>query len=71
MAWAYITEKQVGCELWYFAVLHVVMMRNQFHGRLVIKLANPFDLVHNTKPDSKPWFEIFSIGYFNHNIDNT
>ena len=27
-------------------------------------------MVHNTKPDSKTWFELFSVGYFNHSIDN-
>ena len=39
--------------------------------RLVLKLTTPFELVHNTKPDSKTWFELFLIGYFNHTVDNT
>ena len=45
-------------------------MLNQVPGYLVLKLTTPFDLVHNTKPDSKIWFEILSIGYFNHMVDN-
>ena len=70
MARAFITEKQVGRELWYFAVRHAAMMDNQVPGRLGLKLTTPFELVHNSKPDSKTWFELFSIGYFNHNTDD-
>ena len=46
------------------------MMLNQVHGRLGLKVTTPFELVHNSKPDSKTWFELFSIGYFNHDTDN-
>ena len=46
------------------------MMLNQVPGFLGLKLINPFELVHNTKPDPKIWFELFSIGYFNRTIDN-
>ena len=45
-------------------------MLNQVPGRLGHKLTTPFELVHNSKPDSKSWFELFSIGYFNHSTDN-
>ena len=45
-------------------------MPNQFPGRLGLKPTINFELVHNTKPDSKIWFEILSIGYFNHMVDN-
>ena len=47
------------------------MILGQVPGRLGIKLTTHFELVHNTKPDSKTWFELFSIGYFNHTVDNT
>ena len=47
------------------------MMLNQVTGRLGLKLATPFELVNNAKTDSKTWLELFSIGYFNHHIDNT
>ena len=46
------------------------MILNQVPGRLGLKLTIPFELVHNYKPDSTAWFELFSIGYFNHDIDN-
>ena len=50
---------------------HAAIMLNQVPGRLGLKLMTPFELVHNAKPDSKTCFELFSIGYFNHDIDNT
>ena len=46
-------------------------MLNQVPGRLGLKLTTPFELVQNATPDSKTWFELFSIGHFNHHIDNT
>ena len=47
------------------------MILNQVLGRLGLQLAILFELVHNSKPDSNTWFELFSIGYFNHHIDNS
>ena len=44
-------------------------MLNQVPGRLGLKLTTPFELVHNSKPDYKTWFELFSIGYSNHDTD--
>lgn len=70
MARAYITEKQVGREYWYFAIKHAAHMLNQVPGRLRRKLTTPFELVHNVKPDPRTWFELFSVGYFNHDTDN-
>ena len=70
MAREFITEKQVGREFWYFAVCHAAMMINQVPGQLGLKLTTLFELVHNSKPDSKTWFKLFSIGYFNHDTDN-
>ncbi len=64
MARAYITEKQVGREYWWFAVAHAVCMLNQVPGRLGRKLTTPFECVHNKKPDARTWFELFSVGYF-------
>ena len=70
MARSYITEKQVGREMWFFALLHSAHMINQVPGRLGRQLTSPFELVHGVKPDSSTWCELFSVGYFNHNIDN-
>ena len=46
------------------------MMLNQVPGRLGLTLTTTFELVHNSKNDSKTWFELFSIGYFNHDTYN-
>ena len=46
------------------------MMLNQVSGRLGVKLTTPFELVHNSKPNSKKLFVLFSIGYYNHDTDN-
>ena len=46
------------------------MILNQVPGRLGLKLTTTFELDHNSKPDSKTWFELFSIKYFNHDTDN-
>ena len=67
---AYITENQVGREFWYIMVRRAAMMLNQVPGRLGLKLTTPFGLVHNAKPNSNTWFELFYIGYFNCDTDN-
>ena len=46
------------------------MMLNQVPGRLGLKLTISFELVHNSKHDYKTWYELFSIGYLNHDTDN-
>ena len=46
MARAYITEKQVGREFWFYALQHASLMINQVPGRLGLKLTTPFELVH-------------------------
>jgi hypothetical protein len=71
MARAYITEKQVSRNFWFYAVSHATSMLNQVPGRLGRKLTSPFELVHGTKPDAKTWFELFSVGYFNHDTDGS
>jgi hypothetical protein len=70
MARAYITEKQVGREFWYFAIKHAAHMMNQVPGRLGRKLTSPFELVHGVKPNANTWFELFSVGYFPHHMDS-
>jgi hypothetical protein len=66
---AYITEKQVSWEFWYFAIKHSAFMLNQIPGHLGRKLTMPFELVHGVKPDAATWFELFSIGYFDHAVE--
>ena len=45
-------------------------MLNQVPVLLGLTLIKPFEIVHNSKPDSKKWFELFSIGYFIRDTDN-
>jgi hypothetical protein len=68
MSRAYVTEKQMGREFWFYAVQHSVDMINQVPGRLGRTLTSPFELVHGVKPDSKTWFELFSVGFFKHTV---
>jgi hypothetical protein len=70
MAWAYITGIQVSREFWYFAIKHFALMLNQSQGCLGRKLTTPFELVHDIKLDAATWFAIFSIGYFDHAVEN-
>eukprot|EP00804_Cyclotella_cryptica_P023824 CCRYP_011184-RA/>CCRYP_011184-RA protein AED:0.41 eAED:0.38 QI:0/0/0/1/0/0/4/0/449 len=71
MTRAYITEKHVSWEFWYFTIKHSVLMLNQIHGCLGCKLTTPFELVHGVKPDAATWFELFSGGYFDHTTKNS
>ena len=48
-------------------VRHVL---NQVPVLLGLTLIKPFEIVHNSKPDSKKWFELLSIGYFIRDTDN-
>ena len=66
-----MTEKKFGREFWYLLVQHAAVMLNQFPVWLGITLITPFELIHNSKTDSKTWFELFSIGYFNHDTYNS
>eukprot|EP00804_Cyclotella_cryptica_P030485 CCRYP_008549-RA/>CCRYP_008549-RA protein AED:0.36 eAED:0.17 QI:0/0/0/0.8/1/1/5/0/922 len=64
MALAYLTEKQMTREFWFYAVKHATRMMNHIPGRMGRRLVCPFELVHGTKPDSTNWFELFSVGFF-------
>ena len=45
-------------------------MLNQVPGWLGRRLTTPFELVHGVKPASSTWFELFSVGYFDHEVEN-
>ena len=71
MARSYKSENQVVREFWYFGFCYAAMTLNKVPGRLVLKLTTTFESIHNPKPYSKTWFELFSKVYFNNHIDNT
>ena len=54
MAWAYITEKQVGREFSYYEIWHSAML-NQIPGHLGCKITTPYKIVHKIKPQSETW----------------
>ena len=61
MARAYITEKQVGREFWFFALVHAMLMLNQIPSRLRRKPTTPSELVHHCKPDARVWFKPLGV----------
>jgi hypothetical protein len=69
MGRAYMSEKQMPRDYWFFAIRQAVLMLNQTPGRLGRKITTPYELVHGVKPDSRTWFELFSIGFFAHDTD--
>lgn len=69
MGRAYMSEKQMPRDYWFFAIRQAVLMLNQTPGRLGRKLTTPYELVHGVKPDSRTWFELFSVGFFAHDTD--
>ncbi|KAL7459292.1 hypothetical protein ACHAWC_010958 [Mediolabrus comicus] len=69
MGRAYMSEKQMSRDYWFFAIRQAVLMLNQTPGRLGRKITTPYELVHGVKPDSRTWFELFSIGFFAHDTD--
>jgi len=46
-------------------------MLNQVPGHLGCKLTTSFELVHGIKLDATTWFELFSIGYFHHEVEGS
>ena len=46
------------------------MILNQVLGQSGLKITTPFKLVHNAKLESKTWFKLFYIEYFNHDTYN-
>ena len=45
-------------------------MLNQIPGHLGRKLTTSFEFVHGIKPDAATWFELFSVGYFDHAVED-
>jgi hypothetical protein len=70
MSRAYLTEKQMPCSFWYYAIKHSAQMMNMIPGRYGGKLASPFLLVHGVRPDQRTWLALFSICYFHHEKDS-
>ena len=63
---AYLAKKQMPREYWYWDILHGSIMLNHVPGRLNRNLTSPLNIVHGNKPDTRTWFELFSLGFFLH-----
>ncbi len=69
MAKASLTEKQMPCQFWFYAIVHAACMMNAIPGKICGRLASPFLLVHGIGHDPCTWVPIFSLCYFHHKKD--
>jgi len=69
MAHAYLTEKQMPCSFWFYAISHSARMMNAIPGKLKVALASPCLLVHGVGHDECTWIPLFSLCYFHHGKD--
>ncbi len=69
MSNAYLTEKQMLRSFWFFSIVHSAQMMNAIPGKLHGKLASPFLLVHGVGHNERPWFPLFLLCYFHHDMD--
>ena len=71
MAWSYITDMQMPCEYWYWAVWHAIQVSNYLPSTVNGVATTSFELVHGVKPDYSVLFRLFSTGFFRHTRDST
>ncbi len=69
MAWAYLTEKRMPHNLWFYAITHAARMMNAIPGKFKDCLALPFMLVHGVDHNVCTWTPLFSLCYFHHKKD--
>jgi hypothetical protein len=69
MTCVYLTEKQMPCTFWFYAITHAARMMNAIPGKLHGRLASPFLLVHGVSHDEHIWVPLFSLCYFHHEKD--
>jgi hypothetical protein len=69
VARAYLTEKQMPCSYWLFAITHTAWMMNAIPGKFIDHLALPFLLVHGIGHDERTWIPLFLLCNFHHEKD--
>ena len=69
MGHAYLTEKQMPCTYWFFAVTHATRMMNAIPFKVHGCLASPFLLVHGVRHNERTWVPFFSLCFFHHDKD--
>jgi hypothetical protein len=70
MSRAYLTEKQMPCTFWYFAIKHSARMMNMIPDKYKGKLASPFMLVRGVCLDPRTWLHLFLLCCFHHKKDS-
>lgn len=71
MARSYLMEQQMPRAFWLSAIQYAARMMNCIPGKVNNELTTPFELIHHSPPDSRLWFPLFSVGYFNHTRDGS
>ncbi len=66
MGCAYLTEKQMPCTYWFYAITHAARMMNAIPGKHSGYLASPFLLVHGVGHNECTWIPLFSLCCFHH-----
>jgi hypothetical protein len=61
MAQVYLTEKQMPCTFWFYAIMHAARMMTSFLGKFFGHLASPFLLVLGVGHDKQTCIPLFSI----------
>ena len=69
MSRAYLTDKQMPRNFWFFSIQHATHMMNIIPGTAKQKLVSPFMLIHGCPPDACSWVNLFLIYYFHHTKD--
>jgi hypothetical protein len=70
MARAYLTEKQMPCTFWFYAIIHSAPMMNAIPDPYQGHFASPFLLIHEVGHDERTWIPWFSLCYCHHKKDN-
>jgi hypothetical protein len=66
MAHAYLTDKQMPRNFWFYMITQAARMMNAIPGIYKDHLASPFLLVHSVGDDECTWIPLFLLCYFHH-----
>jgi hypothetical protein len=69
MAQAYLTEKQMPHNFWFYAITHATRMMNMIPGKFKDRLVLLFMLVHGIGHNIHTWTPLFSLCYLHHEKD--
>ena len=70
MSRSFLTDRLMPKRFWFFAVRHAAQILNYCPGRRHNHFTTPFEMAHQTKPDLRILFRLFTIGFFRHVTDS-